>query len=212
MYKKIISKYISKNYKCIDDSINFLKIILQKKMDLYKRINENSSKEKSSEAGEEVLKDNQDLNSDNSKNLFDLNNLKYIFNINVQKFLIKNISKNFIKYVEEIILTKVTQDNKNVIEKTKIDVLSKLMSISMLLLQSEDSWEIKYLGIKLLYKLIKIFSKIKDSRSDDESLLIQQYEVQISSCIKSILNSKSKIPPNFMSFKSVYLFSKKFIK
>ena len=210
MYKKIISKYISKNYKCIDDSINFLKIILQKKMDLYKRINENSSKEKSCEAGEEVLKDNQDLNSDNSKNLFDLNNLKYIFNINVQKFLIKNISKNFIKYVEEIILTKVTQDNKNVIEKTKIDVLSKLMSISMLLLQSEDSWEIKYLGIKLLYKLIKIFSKIKDSRSDDESLLIQQYEVQISSCIKSILNSKSKIPPNFKSIKKglnlIYLF------
>ena len=153
MYKKIIINYISKNYKCIDDSINFLKIILQKKMDLYKRINENSSKEKSSEAGEEVLKDNQDLNSDNSKNLFDLNNLKYIFNINVQKFLIKNISKNFIKYVEEIILTKVTQDNKNVIEKTKIDVLSKLMSISMLLLQSEDSWEIKY---HINYIIIKI--------------------------------------------------------
>ena len=31
-------------------------------MELYKRINEISSKEKSSEAGEEVLKDNQDLN------------------------------------------------------------------------------------------------------------------------------------------------------
>ena len=210
MYKKIISKYISKNYKCIDDSINFLKIILQKKMDLYKRINENSSKEKSSEAGEEVLKDNQDLNSDNSKNLFDLNNLKYIFNINVQKFLIKNISKNLIKYVKEIIATKVTNNNKNVIEKSKIDILSKLMSVSLILVQSEDSWEIKYLGIKLLYQLIKIFSSIKDSRTDDDSLLIQQYEVQISSCIKNIFNSKSKIPTSFKSIKKginlIYLF------
>ena len=80
----------------------------------------------------------------------------------------------------------------------------------MILFQSEDSWEIKYLGINLLYKLIKLFSNIKDSRTDDDSLLIQQYEVQIFSCIKNIFNSKSKVPPNFKSIKKgfnlIYLF------
>jgi hypothetical protein len=84
------------------------------------------------------------------------------------------------------------------------------MSVSLILVQSEDSWEIKYLGVKLLYQLIKIFSSIKDNRSDDDSLLIQQYEVQISSCIKNIFNSKSKIPTSFKSIKKginlIYLF------
>ena len=211
IYKKIITNYISKNYKNIDESINFLKIVLQKKMNLYKGTTEYTQKEKNSEAGDEGLKDNQDnLHINNTKVLFELNNLKNIFCINSQKFLIKNISKNLIKYVKEIIETKVTNNNKNVIEKSKIDILSKLMSVSLILVQSEDSWEIKYLGIKLLYQLIKIFSSIKDSRTDDDSLLIQQYEVQISSCIKNIFNSKSKIPTSFKSIKKginlIYLF------
>ena len=60
----------------------------------------------------------------------------------------------------------------------------------MIIIQCEESWEIKYLGIKLLYKLIKIFSNVKDSRSDDDSLLIQQYEVQIQSCIRIIFTNK----------------------
>ena len=211
MYKKIIINYISMNYKNIDDSINFLKIILQKKINLYKTNIETTQKENNGEAGDESLKDNQDnLHINNSKILFDLNNLKFIFSINVQKFLIKYISNNLIKYVDEILSAKVNINNKNIIEKTKIDVLNKLMSLSMILVQCEESWEIKYLGIKLLYKLIKIFSNVKDSRSDDDSLLIQQYEVQISSCIKNIFNSKSKSPTNFKSiikgFNLIYLF------
>ena len=211
MYKKIIINYISMNYKNIDDSINFLKIILQKKINLYKTNIETTQKENNGEAGDESLKDNQDnLHINNAKILFDLNNLKFIFSINVQKFLIKYISNNLIKYVDEILSAKVNINNKNIIEKTKIDVLNKLMSLSMILVQCEESWEIKYLGIKLLYKLIKIFSNVKDSRSDDDSLLIQQYEVQISSCIKNIFNSKSKSPTNFKSiikgFNLIYLF------
>ena len=211
MYKKIIINYISMNYKNIDDSINFLKIILQKKINLYKTNIETTQKENNGEAGDESLKDNQDnLHINNAKILFDLNNLKFIFSINVQKFLIKYISNSLIKYVDEILSAKVNINNKNIIEKTKIDVLNKLMSLSMILVQCEESWEIKYLGIKLLYKLIKIFSNVKDSRSDDDSLLIQQYEVQISSCIKNIFNSKSKSPTNFKSiikgFNLIYLF------
>ena len=211
MYKKIISTYLKKNYKNIDDSINFLKIILQKKMNLYKNIEENIQKDKSAEAGDESLKDNQDnLHINNTKIIFDLNNLQYIFSINLQKFLIKDISKNLIDYIQEIISTKINFSNKNIIEKTKIDILSKLMSLSMIIIQCEESWEIKYLGIKLLYKLIKIFSNIKDTRTDDDSLLIQQYEVQIFSCIKNIFNSKSKSPSNFKSIikgiNLIYLF------
>ena len=211
VYKTLIINYISKNYKNIDDSINFLKIILQKKITLYRDTLENPQKEKNLDAGDEGLKDNQDnLHIDNSKILFDFKNLKYIFYINLQKFLIKSISQNLIKYVQEIISTKINNSNKNIIEKSKIDVLSKLMSVSMILFQSEDSWEIKYLGINLLYKLIKLFSNIKDSRTDDDSLLIQQYEVQLFSCIKNIFNSKSKVPPNFKSIKKgfnlIYLF------
>ena len=84
------------------------------------------------------------------------------------------------KRIHELFLKKYSKlpfsYNKNIIEKSKIDVLSKLMSVSMILFQSEDSWEIKYLGINLLYKLIKLFSNIKDSRTDDDSLLIQQYD------------------------------------
>jgi len=32
-------------------------------------------------------------------------------------------------------------------EKEKINILGKLMKISMILIQYEESWEIKYLGI-----------------------------------------------------------------
>ena len=75
------------NYKNIDDSINFLKIILQKKINLYKTNIETTQKENNGEAGDESLKDNQDnLHINNAKILFDLNNLKFIFSINVQKF------------------------------------------------------------------------------------------------------------------------------
>ena len=211
MYKKIIANYIKRNHKNIDDSINFLKIILQKKMNLYKNLEENTQKGNSAEAGDESLKDNQDnLHINNSKIILDLNNFKYIFSINLQKFLIKDISKNLIEYVQEILSTKINFSNKNIIEKSKIDILSKLMSLSMIIVQCEESWEIKYLGINLLYKLIKLFSNIKDSRTDDDSLLIQQYEVQISSCIKNIFNSKSKSPSNFKSIikgiNLIYLF------
>ena len=211
IYKKIIISYIENNYKNIDESINFLKIILQKKMNLYKNSISNAQKDKSSEAGDESLKENQDnLSGNNAKLLFNINNLKYILHINLQKFLIKQISKYLIKYVDEIISSKTNNINKNNIEKEKVDILSKLMSISMILIQCEESWEIKYLGIKLLHKLIIKFSNIKDIRGDDDSLLIQQYEVQISSCIKNIFISKSKSPVTFKSilkgFNLIYLF------
>ena len=211
IYKKIIINYISKAYKNIDDSINLLKIILQKKINLYKNIPELNQKDKSSEGGDESLKENQDnFNINNSKILFNLNNFKYLFHIKLQKFLIKEILKSLLKYTTEIISLKSNNNNKTLIEKSKTDILSKLMSISMILVQSEESYQIKYLGVKLLYKLIKLFSNIKDSRSDDDSLLIQQYEVQISSCIKNIFNSKSKNPVNFKiilkGFNLIYLF------
>ena len=211
IYKKIIINYIEYNYKNIDESINFLKIILQKKINLYRNITTNAQKDKSSEGGDESLKENQDnLGTSNTKLLFNINNLKYILHINLQKFLIKQISKSLIKYVDEIISTKTNNINKNNIEKLKVDILSKLMSISMILIQCEESWEIKYLGIKLLQKLIIKYSNIKDIRGDDDSLLIQQYEVQISSCIKNIFISKSKSPVTFKSiskgFNLIYLF------
>ena len=212
IYKKIIIYYISYNYKNIDESINFLKIILQKKMNLYKSGLTGVQKDKSgSEGGDESLKDSQDnLGINQNKLLFNINNLNFILHINLQKFLIKQISKNLIKYVDEILITKTTNNNKNIIEKTKLDILGKLMSISMILIQCEESWEIKYLGIKLLHKLVIKYSNIKDTRSDDDSLLIQQYEVQISSCIKNIFISKSKSPVTFKSiskgFNLIYLF------
>ena len=211
IYKKIIKDYIFKNFNNIDESINFLKIILQKKINLYKNTIGSSQKDKSSEGGDESLKDNQEnLNISNTKLLFNINNLNFILHINLQKFLIKQIYKSLIKYVDEIISTKTNNNNKNIIEKAKIDILSKLMSISMILIQCEESWEIKYLGIKLLHKLLIKFSNIKDIRGDDDSLLIQQYEVQISSCIKNIFISKSKSPVTFKSiskgFNLIYLF------
>ena len=211
IYKKVIINYISYNYKNIEESINFLKIILQKKINLYKPALDTTQKNKSSEGGDESLKDNQDnLNINNNKLLFNINNLNYILHINLQKFLIKQISISLIKYVDEIISTKTNNNNKNIIEKEKINILGKLMNISMILIQCEESWEIKYLGIKLLDKLIIKFSNIKDIRADDDSLLIQQYEVQISSCIKNIFISKSKSPVTFKAiskgFNLIYLF------
>ena len=211
IYKAIIKNYIFKNYTNIDESINFLKIILQKKINLYKNDSGATQKDKSSEGGDESLKDNQDnLSANNMKLLFDINNLNYILHINLQKFLIKQITKSLIKYVDDILKTKTNSSNRTMIEKVKIDLLGKLMSISMILIQCEESWEIKYLGIKLLHKLLIKFSNIKDSRSDDDSLLIQQYEVQISSCIKNIFISKSKSPVTFKSiskgFNLIYLF------
>ena len=210
VYKKIIIYYISKNYMNIEESINFLKIILQKKINLYKYALEPVQKNTSSEGGDSSLKDNQDNLNINTKLLFNINNLNYIMHINLQKFLIKQISISFIKYVDEIISTKANNINKNAIEKEKINILGKLMSISMILIQCEESWEIKYLGIKLLHKLIIKFSTIKDIRGDDDSLLIQQYEVQISSCIKNIFISKSKSPVTFKAiskgFNLIYMF------
>ena len=210
IYKKIIINYISYNYKNIDESINFLKIILQKKINLYKNNTNISQKDKSSEGGDESLKDNQENLNISHNLLFNINNLKYILHINLQKFLIKQITKSLIKYVDEIINTKTNNNNKNIIEKVKLDILGKLMSTSMILIQCEESWEIKYLGIKLLHKLVIKYSNIKDLRSDDDSLLIQQYEVQISSCIKNIFISKSKSPVTFKSiskgFNLIYLF------
>ena len=211
IYKKIIINYIFKNYSNIEESINFLKMILQKKNNLYRNSADSAQKDKSSEGGDESLKDNQDnLNINDNKLLFNINNLNYILHINLQKFLVKQICKSLIKYVDEILATKTNYNNKNMIEKAKVDILSKLMSISMILIQCEESWEIKYLGVKLLYKLLVKFSHIKDIRGDDDSLLVQQYEVQISSCIKSIFISKSKSPVTFKSiskgFNLIYLF------
>ena len=68
----------------------------------------------------------------------------------------------------------------------------------------------KILRNKLLHKLIIKFSTIKDIRGDDDSLLIKQYEVQTSNCIKNIFISKSKSPLTFKAilkgFNLIYLF------
>ena len=68
------------------------------------------------------------------------------------------------------------------------------MDISIILIQCEESWEIKYLGIKFLHKLIIKYSDIKDIKSDNITLLIKQYGIQISNCFKNIFSSESKKP------------------
>ena len=186
----------------------FFKNLFQQKKNLYLNPNNDVKKNEKDEGGNISLKGDQE-NSNNSKikSLIEIKNLNIILHINLQKFMIKQITVSLLKYVSEIISIN-NVNNKNIIDKSRADVLNKLMNISMILLQCEESWEIKYLGIKLLEKLIVYFHSVKDIRGDDDSLLIQQYEVQISSCIKNIFNSKST--PNVKSlskgFNLIYLF------
>ena len=76
----------------------------------------------------------------------------------------------------------------------------------MVLVQSEESWEIKLLGIKLMTMIITKFATIIDSRAEDDSLLIQQYEAQISSCIKIIFNNTISIKSVYKGIKLLYMY------
>jgi len=86
IYKKIIINYISYNYKNFEESINFLKIILQKKLNLYKTALDSIQKNKSSEGGDECLKYNQENLNVNNNLLFNINNLNYVLHIKYKSF------------------------------------------------------------------------------------------------------------------------------
>ena len=192
--KFLIRIYIEKNYLNVLLLLNLLKELVQSQLILY---SSEIVKVKESKADSLKTESDNDFLANKSKTLLAIRELNYHMHLNMKKFLIKTLQNSLINSLDIVFTNSKT---------SLVDILTHFMSASMVLVQSEESWEIKLLGIKLMTMIITKFATIIDSRAEDDSLLIQQYEAQISSCIKIIFNNTISIKSVYKGIKLLYMY------
>ena len=189
--KFLIRIYLEKNYLSVLLLLNMIKELVQNQLLLY-------SQETKKEMRMDSLKsEDNSLSSQKNQTLITIRKLDFYMHLHLKKFLIKIIQNCLIESLDKILV----KHNNAIIE-----VLNYLMSTSMVLVTCEESWEIKILGIELLDEIIQKFSNIIDPRTEDNSLLIQQYEVQIQSCIRIIFTNNISIKSVYKGLKLIYMF------
>ena len=189
--KFLIRIFLEKNYLSVLLLLNMIKELVQNQLILY-------SQETKKEMRMDSLKsEDNSLSSQKNQTLITIRKLDFYMHLHLKKFLIKIIQNCLIESLDKILVT-----HSNAI----IEVLNYLMSTSMVLVTCEESWEIKILGIELLDEIIQKFSNIIDPRTEDNSLLIQQYEVQIQSCIRIIFTNNISIKSVYKGLKLIYMF------
>ena len=190
--KFIIRVYLEKNYLNVILLLNMIKELVQNQLLLY------SNEKDKNVSKNESLKSEEEQNSfQKNMTLITIRNLDFFMHLNLKKFLIKIIQNCLIESLDKVLLN----SNKMIME-----ILGYFMSTSMVLVSCEESWYIKILGIELLDEIIQKFATVIDTRTDENNLLIQQYEVQISSCIKIIFNNNISIHSVYKGLKLIYMF------
>jgi hypothetical protein len=199
--KMLIKVYFEKKYNNLTPVLNLMKEIIQNQLNMYtvpseKVTSSNVSKNADSlTKGEETKED-----SVQNKPLLTIRGISKVIHLCVKKYLIKSLKHCLYLLLESM------SGNINSITNSQmfLEILNYFMSISMVLISCEECWEIKYKGVELLYQVIRKFANIKDTRLDDNSLLIQQYEAQINSCLKIIFTNTFNILSLFKGMKLLY--------
>ena len=191
--KFIIRIFIERNYLNVLLLLNLLKELVQSQLILY-----SSEIQKARESKADSLKgDSDDILANKTKTLLSIRELNFHMHLNMKKFLIKTLQTSLINAINPVFTNHKT---------SLVDILTFFMSAAMVLVQSEESWEIRILGIKLMTMLVSKFGTTIDERAEDDSLLIQQYEAQISSCIKIIFNNTISIKSVYKGLKLLYMY------
>jgi hypothetical protein len=197
--KMFLKVYFEKKYNNLTPVLNLMKEIIQNQLTMYTTGDKATSSNKNADSltkGEE-LKDDSVMN----KPLLNIRKVNIVLHLSVKKFLIKSLKRCLYMLLEGM-GTNLKGNLSN--NQMFLEILNYFMSISMVLISCEECWEIKYKGVELLYQVIRKFANIKDTRLDDNSLLIQQYEAQISSCLKIIFTNTFNINSVFKGMKLLY--------
>jgi len=213
LYKIFLKLFFEKKHIQTLFIINMIKDLIQNQLSLYSC---------SSVAGKPTISTKSDALTKSEENKDDLiknlpllciRNLDKTMHVNLKIFLIKSLTNclkitlfNISKISQNVINANCNNNIKNNSSQRYLEFLNHFMSISMVLILSEECWDIKVNGVNLLIEIIKRFSRIKDDRVDDNSLLIQQYEAQISSCIKMIFGNNFSIESLFKGMNLLYCY------
>ena len=94
------------------------------------------------------------------KSILTIKNLDRVLHVNVKKFLLKSLKTtlnlNLFYNVDLKSTNQKSQGKKALKLGGLIDFLNTYMNLSLLLISCEESWEIKYVGVKLLLDTIKV--------------------------------------------------------
>lgn len=214
LYKIFIKIYLEKRFSQTLFIINMIKDLIQNQTALYSGSAQGAKNANANKT--DSLTKSEETKDDLVKNLplLSIRDLDKTLHVKVKKFLIKSLT-HCLK-ITLFNISKVSGQSGNpsisglqpVQSNTQkyLEFLNHFMSISMVLILSEECWDIKVNGVNLLLEIIKRFSKIKDDRVDDNSLLIQQYEAQISSCIKMIFGNNFSIESLFKGLDLLYCY------
>jgi hypothetical protein len=197
--KILIKVYFEKKYNNLTPILNLMKEIIQNQLNMYTTTDKGQNTNKNVDSltkGEETKDD-----SVQSKPLLTIRMINKVIHLCVKKYLIKSL-KHCLYLLLESMGTNIKGNLSN--SQMFLEILNYFMSISMVLISCEECWEIKYKGVELLYQVIRKFANIKDTRVDDNSLLIQQYEAQINSCLKIIFTNTFNILSVFKGMKLLY--------
>lgn len=198
--KIFLKIYFEKKFGNFSHIINLIKEIIQNQLILYSTGTTNKSTVVKTDSLTKSEETKEDLNL--NKPLLTIRKLSKTMHISLKKFLIKSLKHCLYLSLSNLNNIQISNKNSNIF----IEFLNYFMNTSMLLISCEECWDIKIKGVELLLAIIEKFSKIKDNRTDDDSLLIQQYEAQISSCIKNIFTNTYNIRALFKGIKLLYLF------
>lgn len=216
LYKTFLKIFFEKKFSQTLFIINMIKDLIQNQLALYSGA---SAAGKSAIAAKsDALTKSEETKDDLVKNLplLGIRNLDKTLHVNLKTFLIKSLT-NCLK-ITLFNISKISQQANNTSSNLNtsnanlnnsqryLEFLNHFISIAMVLILSEECWDVKVNGVNLLIEIIKRFSKIKDDRVDDNSLLIQQYEAQISSCIKMIFGNNFSIESLFKGMDLLYCY------
>jgi len=208
LYKTFLKIFFEKKFSQTIFIINMIKDLIQNQLALYSG-GASAAGKAATAVKSDSLTNSEETKDDLVKNLplLGIRNLDKTLHVNLKIFLIKSLT-NCLKITLFNIskISQTTNSNNNNINSSQryLEFLNHFISIAMVLILSEECWDIKVNGVNLLIEIIKRFSKIKDDRVDDNSLLIQQYEAQISSCIKMIFGNNFSIESLFKGMDLLY--------
>jgi len=202
--KIFLKIFFEKKYNQYGLILNLMKDIVQNQLSLYTSKDANTKMTNAQVMKSDSLTNSSENKEEKSKSLLTLRRMTKSLHIGVKKFLIKSL-----KHCLHLTLNNLNTENltnlKNQHSNIFIEFLNQFMGISMILISCEECWQIRSKGVELLKEIITKFAKLKDNRTDDDSLLIQQYEAQISSCLKTIFNNSYSIFSLFRGLKMLYL-------
>jgi hypothetical protein len=158
--KVIIKVFFEKKFNQYSFTVNFMKDLIQNQNSFY--VSSKSNTKQFVNTNADSLKSADDVNDTTSpvKSILSIRNMNRVLHLLVKKFLLKSLKTTLTLNLN--LNSELKADNLKsqsipfLTVAGLIDFLNTYMNMSLLLISCEESWDIKFVGVKLLIETIKV--------------------------------------------------------